>query len=119
MQTFANSQDSSENLAYSYDADDQLLGASDGEAYTYDANGNRATTGGTSSTAIGPDNEVTQENGVTYTYDADGNLIEAETSPATTRTTPTTIATGRQAPPFTLVVMYRKRSTTPTTCSTT
>ena len=84
VQTFANSQDSSEKLSYQYDADDQLLGASgpsDGEAYTYDANGNRATTGGTSSTAIGPDNEVTEENGVTYTYDADGDLTSATASP--------------------------------------
>jgi RHS repeat-associated protein len=56
-------------LTYSYDADSQVL--SDGRSSTsYDANGNRNTTGYTTTYA----NELSSDGTYSYTYDAEGNL---------------------------------------------
>ena len=50
------------------------------DSYSYDANGNRNSTGYTT----GAGNELTDSPGVTYTYDNVGNMITATTSSGTT-----------------------------------
>jgi YD repeat-containing protein len=94
VQTFANTQHHSEDLTYSssYDHDNELTGATyttggaTEESYTYDSNGNRVSTGGTSTT-VGADDEVTAEAGYTYQYDVAGNVTEATNTSTHTYTT--------------------------------
>src|SRR5262249_28186361 len=75
------SDDGTTNLTY--DNRDQLMGAdhhsaaNPAESYTYDANGNRLTSGTQASTdQIGPDNRLAYDGTYTYTYDNEGNLIQ-------------------------------------------
>jgi RHS repeat-associated protein len=56
---------------YTYDSTNQLL-STGSETFTYDANGNRTTSGYTT----GADNRTTTDGVYTYTYDSAGNLIE-------------------------------------------
>jgi YD repeat-containing protein len=75
-------------VTYSYDTNDQLLGAdragtSGDETYSYDRNGNRTLSGYTT----GANNRVSAAPGFTYTYDDEGNLAtktEAATGKVTT-----------------------------------
>ncbi len=74
-------------IDYTYDHDGQLTGASgsglpSSNSYSYDANGDRTSTGSAADTT-GTNNELTSDGTYDYTYDADGNPI-----------TQTTIATG-------------------------
>ncbi|MFN9912381.1 MAG: hypothetical protein ACK53L_07345, partial [Pirellulaceae bacterium] len=61
--------------SYSYSQNDELQGATNtgapNESYGYDANGNRNTTGFTTTT----DNRMTASPGFTYQYDNEGNLV--------------------------------------------
>ena len=64
---------------YSYDPTGQLTGATytggqASESYTYDANGNRITTNGSTYTT-GADNQLLSDGTYTYAYDAEGNRI--------------------------------------------
>jgi RHS repeat-associated protein len=65
---------------YTYDSRDELTGAThtaaglSNEAYTYDANGNRVSSG-----QVGPDNRLTSDGTYNYTYDAEGNLVRRTT----------------------------------------
>ena len=66
-------------VSYTYDAANELTGASGSraETYTYDSGGNRTMTGYTTGTA----NELTASPGATYTYDNEGNMTaQANTS---------------------------------------
>ena len=67
---------------YTYDAASQLTASGDSfvASYSYDLNGNRNSTGYTTSAG----NELTNSPGVTYTYDNDGNIITATTGTGTT-----------------------------------
>ena len=62
-------------VSYTYDATNELTGASGSraETYTYDLNGNRTMTG----YSTGSGNELTASPGVTYTYDNEGNMTAA------------------------------------------
>jgi RHS repeat-associated protein len=73
---------SSASNSYTYDNDNQLTSASGAtdDSYSYDANGNRNSTGYTTGTG----NELINSPGVTYTYDNDGNMLTATTSSGTT-----------------------------------
>jgi RHS repeat-associated protein len=74
---------------YSYDNEGRLLTVSSTspsipqEGYTYDANGNRLSSGAHSGYVIGADNRLLSDGTYTYSYDNEGNLIQR-----------TTIATG-------------------------
>jgi RHS repeat-associated protein len=59
-------------LTYTYDKDGELTAVGDArsESYSYDANGNRNSSGYTT----GSDNELTADSNFTYAYDAQGNL---------------------------------------------
>jgi RHS repeat-associated protein len=72
------------SIAYTYDHDGQLTGATgtglpSSQSYSYDATGNQTAAGD----STGTDNQLTSDGTYDYAYDADGNLI-----------TKTTIATG-------------------------
>ena len=66
---------------YTYDSVGQLTGAAYSnsaiptESYTYDANGNRLTSGTTVSYEIGANNQLLSDGTYEYQYDNDGNLV--------------------------------------------
>ncbi len=61
------------SLAYSYDATNQLTGATGArnESYSYDLNGNRTMPG----YQTGPDNRLVSDGTYNYTYDNEGNTL--------------------------------------------
>jgi RHS repeat-associated protein len=68
---------------YTYDNNDQLLGAdhhsaaNPAESYTYDTDGNRASSGTQANTyTTGADNRLSTDGTFNYTYDNEGNLIQ-------------------------------------------
>ena len=64
-----------QDTSYQYDAAGQLTAADnatvDDEAYTWDANGNRADSG----FVVGSNNQILSDGTNTFAYDAEGNLI--------------------------------------------
>lgn len=85
VSTAGNSVYSAEDVAYSYDHDSQLIGAtysgdsSLNQTFSYDANGNQSGTGITLNNTGGTEtgnNQITDDGTWTYTYDADGNLTK-------------------------------------------
>ena len=73
--------DSDGTSNYSYDALGQLTGATysnstiPSESYTYDANGNRLTSGTSTTYQVGPGNQLLSDGTYSYQYDNDGNVI--------------------------------------------
>ena len=67
--------------SYTYDSLGQLTGATDssttipGESYTYDASGNRLTSGTSSASTVGGNNQLLSDGTYDYQYDNQGNLI--------------------------------------------
>ena len=86
----AGSTDPDGSSTYSYDADNQLLSATNtakpNESYAYDLNGNRTGANGASGFTTGADNRLASDATYTYAYDGEGN-----------RTLRTTTATGETA----------------------
>jgi RHS repeat-associated protein len=73
--------DADGTAAYTYDKVGQLTGATytdpaiPTESYTYDANGNRLTSGTSTTYQVASNNEILSDGTYNYKYDASGNLI--------------------------------------------